>query len=207
MVLCLMFPRRPADHYGPGHLRDEITTSPRFMIDHPTTGKMSALYFECLQGLPETSDAFSTHPKILNTSKNKGSVKPPSSTHPRKTPKLTRDADSASASRSRGVGTSFASGNTGNTRQDDGDVIMRDVADEDIVVSAVLKVEGAPCTFLPIHHLAAHPNAYVILDKPAPLDWPIFRRMQYPRHQVPSILPHKTPVSRSRAPSASEFLI
>ena len=130
---------------------------------------MAALYYDCLLGLPETSDAFSTHPKILNTSKNKGPEKPLSSTHPRKTPKLTRDADSASASRSRGAGALLASRNTGNTTREDGDVVMRDVADEDTVVSAVLKVEGAPCTFLPIHRLAAHPNVCAILDKPAPL--------------------------------------
>lgn len=141
----------------------------RNLIDRPTAGRMSALYFDCLLGLPETSDAFSAHPKILNTSKNKGPEKPPPSTHPRKTPKLTRDADSASASRSRGVGGPFANRNTGNTTREDDDVIMRGVVDEDTVVCAVLRVEGAPCTFLPIHYLAAHPNICAILDKPAPL--------------------------------------
>lgn len=48
-------------------------------------------------------------------------------------------------------------------------MIMRDAADQNTVVSAVLRVEGAPCMFLPIHCLAAHPNVCVILDKPAPL--------------------------------------
>ena len=130
---------------------------------------MSALYFECLLGLPETSDAFSVHPKILNTSKNKGPENSPSSTHPRKTPKLTRGADSASASRSRGVEAPSTSGNTGNTTREEDDVTMRDVAGGDTVVSAVLRVEGAPCTCPKIYHPSAHPNVCAILDKPAPL--------------------------------------
>lgn len=130
---------------------------------------MTALYYECLLGLPETSDAFSIHPKIVNTPKNKGPEKPSSSAHPRKTPRLTKDADSASASRSRGVGAPSASRNMDDTARGDDDVIMRDAADKNTVVSAVLRIEGAPCMFLPIHCLAAHPNVCVILDKPAPL--------------------------------------
>jgi len=130
---------------------------------------MSALYYDCLLGLPETSDAFSTHPKIVNIPKNKGVEKLPSSAHPRKTPRLTRDADSASASRSRGAGASFGIGNMGGTTRGDGDVIMRDAADEDTVVSVVLRVEGAPCTLLPTRRLATHPNLCIVLDKPAPL--------------------------------------
>lgn len=130
---------------------------------------MSALYFECLLGLPETSDAFSAHPKIMNASKNKGFEKLPPSTHPRKTPRLTRDADSASASRSREVSASFTGRNVSGATGGDGDVVMGGAADEDTVVSAVLRVEGAPCTFLPIHYLAAYPDISVILDKPAPL--------------------------------------
>jgi hypothetical protein len=106
---------------------------------------MSALYFDCL-GLPETSDAFSAHPKIANVSKNK-SVERASPTHPHKAPRLTRDADSASASRSR-VTTPLTGRNTDGATREGGDAIMMDVADEDTVVSIVLKFEGAPCTFL-----------------------------------------------------------
>jgi len=158
---------------------------------------MSALYFDCLTDLPETSDAFSAHPKILNTSKNKSPEKLPSSAHPRKAPKLTRDADSASASRSRGVGASFASRNTGNMMRGDDDVVMRDVADEDAVVSAVLKVEGAPCTFLQIHHLAIHPNFCAILDKPAPL---VGQYTAECSHLITRFLRHYLTKPRSRAP-------
>jgi len=129
---------------------------------------MSALYYDCLLDLPETSDAFSAHPKIVGALKNKGPEKLPSSTHPRKTPRLTRDADSASASRSR-VGALLAGRTMDGTTRGDSDVVMRDVTDEVTVVSAVLRVEGAPCTFPPTHYLAAHPNARAILDKPAPL--------------------------------------
>jgi len=64
---------------------------------------MSALYYDCLLGLPETSDAFSAHPKIAGAPKNKGPEKLLPSTHSRKTPKLAWDADSASSSRSRGI--------------------------------------------------------------------------------------------------------
>jgi cullin-4 len=130
---------------------------------------MSALYYDCLLGLPETSDAFSAHPKIVNAPKNKGLEKLPSSTHPRKTPRLTGDVDSASASRSRGVGASLASRNVGGVTRGDDDVVMRDAVDGDAVVSAVLRVEGAPCTFPPTHYLSAHPNLCTIPDKPAPL--------------------------------------
>ena len=137
----------------------------RDLIDRPTR-RMSALYFDCLLDLPETSDAFSAHPKIVNISKSKGPEKLPS-THPRKTPRLTKNEDSASASRSRGVGDPFGSRNTGNTTRGDDDAIMRGAADED--VSFVLKVEGAPCRFFPVHYFVVHPNAYVILDKPMPL--------------------------------------
>jgi cullin-4 len=140
----------------------------RDLIDHPTQ-RMSALYYDCLLGLPDTSDAFSAHPKIVNVPKNKGLEKPPSSANPRKTPKLTRDADSASASRSREVGAQSASRNTGGMTRRDDDVIMRDAADEDAVVSVVLRIEGAPCTSPPIHYLAARPNVCTILDKPASL--------------------------------------
>lgn len=113
------------------------------MIDHPS-GKMSALYYDCLS-LPETSDAFSAHPKILNVPKNKG-VEKASPAHPHKAPRLTRDADSASASRSRGA-PPLAGRNTGSVTREDGDAVMVDVSDEDTVVSVVLKVDGAPCTF------------------------------------------------------------
>ena len=130
---------------------------------------MSALYYDCLLGLPETSDAFSAHPKIANAPKNKGPEKLSPSTHPRKTPKLTRDADSASASRSRGAGATSASGDIGGVTRGDGDVVMRDATDENAVVSAVLSVEGAPCTFPPAHYIATSPNVCTILDKPAPL--------------------------------------
>lgn len=107
---------------------------------------MSALYYDCLLGLPETSDAFSAHPKIVNLLKNKGveNLSPP--IHPHKAPRLTRDADSASASRSR-VAPPSVGRNAGGTTQEDGDAIMMDVPDEDALVPVLLKVEGAPCTF------------------------------------------------------------
>ena len=106
---------------------------------------MSALHYDCL-GLPETSDAFSAHPKILSVPKNKG-IEKASSIHPHKAPRLTRDADSASASRSR-VATPLAGRNTGGAAQEDCDAVMMDVEDEDSVLSVVLKIDGAPCTFL-----------------------------------------------------------
>ena len=150
--------------------RDPPRTDPhaRDSIDHPTP-RMSALYYDCLLDLPETSDAFSAHPKIMSAPKNKGPEKPPSLTHPRKTPRLTRDADSASASRSRGVGAPLAGRTISGTTRGDVDVAMRDVADEVTVVFAVLRVEGAPCTSPPTHYLAVRPNVRTILDKPAPL--------------------------------------
>ena len=104
--------------------------------------------------------------EIVNISKSKDFEKLPS-VHPRKTPRLTRDEDSASASRSRGVGDTFAGRNVGNTTRGGDDIVMGGAADED--VSFVLKVEGAPCRFLPIHCFVARPNVYVILDKPMPL--------------------------------------
>lgn len=128
---------------------------------------MSTLYYDCLLGLPETSDAFSAHPKIVNGPKNKGLQKLSSPTHPRKTPRLTRDADSASASRSR-LAAPPIDRNASSTSGDD-DVIMRDAADDDVVVCTVLRVEGAPCKFRRTHGLAVHPTVRVILDKPAPL--------------------------------------
>ena len=130
---------------------------------------MSALYYDCLLGLPETSDAFSTHPKILNASKNKGPEKPSPSTHPRKAPRLTRDTDSASASRSRIAAQSAGRNVGGGTREDDDDVTMVDATEEDAIISVVLKVEGAPCTFLRTHYLPAHSKVYITLDKPQPL--------------------------------------
>jgi len=129
---------------------------------------MSALYYDCLLGLPETSDAFSAHPKILNTPKNKGVEKLLSPTHPRKTPKLAWDADSASSSRSRGFGTPSSSRDVSGATRGDGDVVMRDAADEGAAVAFVLRIEGAPCMFPQPNRLAAHPTS-AILDKPAPL--------------------------------------
>lgn len=108
---------------------------------------MSALHYDCLLGLPETSDAFSAHPKIVNASKNRSIEKVSPPAHPHKAPRLTRDADSASASRSR-VTTPLAGRDTGGATQTGGDVVMMDAADEDAVVSVVLIVEGAPCTSL-----------------------------------------------------------
>ena len=130
---------------------------------------MSALYYDCLLDLPETSDAFSAHPKIANAPKNKGPEKLSPSTHSRKTPRLTRDADSASASRSRGAGAALASGSMGGSTRGDGDVFMRDAVDEGAVVSVVLRVEGAPCMCPPTRYPAARPNVCITLDKPAPL--------------------------------------
>lgn len=130
---------------------------------------MAALYYECLQDLPETSDAFSAHPKIANAPKDKSPEKLPSSIHPRKTPRLTRDADSASASRSRGAGVPSASGNADGTTREDDNVVMRDAADEDTAVTTILRVEGSPCTFIPIHSPVARLSVCAILDKPAPL--------------------------------------
>lgn len=138
---------------------------------------MSALYYECLLGLPETSDAFSAHPKIVSVPKDKSSEKLPSSSHPRKTPRLTRDADSASASRSRGVGVPSASGNVGGARGDD-DVNMRDAADEDAVVPTILRVEGSPCTLIPIHYLLAHLNVCANNRQTCASRWPIRHGMQ-----------------------------
>ena len=108
---------------------------------------MSALYYDCLLGLPETSDAFSAHPKIVNVPKNKGVEKHSPPTHPHKAPRLTRDADSASASRSR-VAAPLAGKNTDGVAREDSDAAMTEVVDEDAIASVVLKVEGAPCTFL-----------------------------------------------------------
>ena len=119
---------------------------------------MSALYYDCLLGLPETSDAFSAHPKIVNATKNKGVEKLLSSTHPRKTPKLAWDADSASSSRSRGVRTPSSSRDISGATRGDGDVVMRDTADESAVASFVLRIGGAPCTFSLTHYLAVHPT-------------------------------------------------
>ena len=117
---------------------------------------MSALYYDCLLGLPETSDAFSTHPKIVNVHKNKGLEKHSPPTHPHKAPRLTRDADSASASRSRASAPS-AGGSTGGATLGD-DVIMVDAVDEDTVVPVMLRVEGAPCMFSLVNYSPAHPN-------------------------------------------------
>lgn len=108
---------------------------------------MSALYYDCLLNLPETSDAFSTHPKIVNVHKNKGIEKASPPTHPHKAPRLKRDADSASASRSR-VAAPLAGKSTDGATLGGGDATMMDATDEDTVVSVALKVEGAPCTFL-----------------------------------------------------------
>jgi len=129
----------------------------RDLIDHPTS-RMSALYYDCLLGLPETSDAFSAHPKIVNTPKNKGIEKLLSSPHPRKTPRLAWDADSASSSRSRGAGTPLAGREMSGATRGDGDVVMRDAADEDAAVTTVLRIEGAPCTFPPTHCPALLPT-------------------------------------------------
>jgi hypothetical protein len=118
---------------------------------------MSALYYDCLLGLPETSDAFSTHPKILTASKNKGVEKFSPQTHPRKAPRLTRDADSASASRSR-VAASSTGRNVGDGTGEGDDVVMAEATDEDAIASVVLKVEGAPCAFPRTHYLPAHPE-------------------------------------------------
>lgn len=124
------------------------------LIDQPNQRMSeSALYYDCLLDLPETSDAFSAHPRVVSVPRNKGLEKPPP--HSRKTPRLTRDTDSASASRSRGVGTPLTGRDTDGATQDD-DVAMRDVGDEDTVVSVVLRVEGAPCTFPLTRYLVAH---------------------------------------------------
>jgi len=108
---------------------------------------MPALYYDCLLGLPETSDAFSAHQKIASSPKNKGPEKLLPSTHSRKTPKLAWDADSASSSRSRGIGTPPSNRDVGGAKQGDSDVIMRDAVDENAAVTFVLRIEGAPCTF------------------------------------------------------------
>lgn len=167
---------------------------------------MSALYYDCLLGLPETSDAFSSHPKIANAHKNKGPQKSSPSIHPRKTPRLARDADSASASRSRGAGAALESGSMSGTVRGDGDVSMRDAMDEGAVVSAVLRVEGAPCTFPPAH--------YPSLSRRLPFSrqaraarWPIHLRMPQSHYQVPQILPRKTSDSWSGTHHAPEFLV
>ena len=129
---------------------------------------MSALYYDCILGLPETSDAFSAHPKIANALKNKGIEKSSPPTHPHKAPRLTRDADSASASRSR-VSVPLAGRNTGGATGGDDDGVVMDVADEDAVAPVVLKVEGAPCASLSIRYLATHPDVCTVIDKPFPL--------------------------------------
>jgi hypothetical protein len=118
---------------------------------------MSALYYDCLLSLPETSDAFSAHPRIMNVTKNKDVEKVSPPTHPHKAPRLTRDADSASASRSR-LATPLAGGNRGGATREVDDATMVDLVDEDTVVSVVLKVEGAPCTFMCTRYLAVHPD-------------------------------------------------
>ena len=148
-IFCLIFS-------GGGLINGFGGNDPRFrgLIDQPTR-RMSALYFDCLLGLPETSDAFSAHPKIVNISKNKGSEQSPSA-HPRKTPRLTKDEDSATASRSRGVGVPPASRNVGNATRGDDDVVMGGTGDEDVFF--VFKVEGAPCGSLPIHYFVTHPQ-------------------------------------------------
>ena len=142
----------------PTCLSTDRPTCPR--SDRSTNQRMSALYYDCLLGLPETSDAFSAHPKIVNNLKNKGIEKLLSSTHPRKTPKLAWDADSASSSRSRGVGTPSSSRDVSGAIRGDGDVVMRDAADEDATVAVILRIEGAPCRFPQTYRLAPRPTFY-----------------------------------------------
>jgi len=142
---------------------------------------MSALYYDCLLGLPETSDAFSTHPKIVNAHKNKGLEKHSPPTHPHKAPRLTRDADSASASRSRAAAPSTGGSTSGATLGGD-DVIMVDPADEDTVVPVRLRVEGAPCTFLLINYSPAHPNVLRASRQAFASHWAIHLGMLYPPH-------------------------
>ena len=201
LSLLLVIPRTQAVP----RLGADRSTRPR--SDRSSNQRMSALYYDCLLGLPETSDAFSAHPKIVSTPKNKGVEKLLSSPHPRKTPKLAWDADSASSSRSRGVGTPSSSRDAVGVTRGDGDVVMRDGADEDVAAAFVLRIEGAPCKSRQpiVPQPAQHLHHF---RQTCAARWLIHLRMSQPHHQVSPALLHKTTVSRrSDTSPTSEFLV